>query len=383
MKIVVVMPTYNEEDNIGKMIDVLHEEIFPQLKKHDLELLVVDDNSPDKTQEIVKKKTNKYENIHLFTGEKKGLGVAYVRGIKYAMENLDAEWVVEMDADFQHNPNDLVPMILAAEEGYDYIIGSRYIEGGSIPKEWALIRKLQSVLGNLLARIVLWLPQIHDVTSGFKMSKVKEYLDKIDIDEIVKEEYSRNYAYKIFLLFKMIKQGAKVKEVPINFQSREEGDSKMPKNNIKDSLRMVLTLRWLESQRFIKVCAVGTIGAAIQFTIFNILRRTLNPEIANVIAVEFAIIGNFIINNSWTFKDKKLKIEKGLQKIILKFAQFNLFSLGSLLIQYIVMKIGTNILGRGFIIENGLVVVGILLGLIYNFTIYTKLIWKTTNKKEK
>lgn len=376
------MPTYQEENNIGRMIDVLEGEIFPQLSKHEWAVLVVDDNSPDQTQEIVKNKMVEYDNIHLLTGEKKGLGVAYIRGIKYARDNLNAEWIVEMDADFQHNPQDLIPMAIAAEGNYDYIIGSRYIEGGSIPKEWAFIRKLQSIFGNLIARLILWTPKIHDVTSGFKMSRVKGFLDEVDLDQIVTEEYSRNYAYKIHLLYKMIKHGAKVKEVPIQFQSREEGDSKMPKNNIKDSLRMVLTLRWLESQRFIKVCAVGTIGAAVQFTIFNILRKSITPEFANVIAVEIAIISNFIINNSWTFKDKKLEAGKNIQKLLLKFGQFNLFSLGSLLIQFVVMKIGTGILGRGFFIENGLVVVGILLGLVYNFTIYTRLIWKTSQKND-
>jgi dolichol-phosphate mannosyltransferase len=376
-KIVIIIPTYNEKDNIERMIDVLENDVFPKIKDFKMSILIVDDNSPDGTGELVKEKQQEYENLHLLSGEKKGLGVAYVRGMKHAMKKLNADWVVEMDGDFQHDPHALVAMVKKAKKGYDYVIGSRYIEGGSIPKEWELYRKFLSFFGSLFARVVLWMPDIHDMTSGYKMTRVDGFLNKIKMDKILEEEYLAHYAYKIYLLYLIIKQGAKATEVPIVFHNREEGESKMPKNNIKDSLRLVLTLRMKESMRFIKVCMVGTAGAAVQFTFFNLLRTRIKPEIANTIAVEMAIIANFIINNSWTFKDKKLSADKSIKKLLLKFAQFNLFSLGSLLIQFVVMKIGTGMFGRGFIIENLLVVVGILLGLVYNFTIYTRLIWKT------
>ncbi len=376
MKIVIIIPTYNEKENIQKMINYLEKDIFPKVKKHKLALLVVDDSSPDGTAKVVKGAMKKYKNIHLLGGKKEGLGVAYVRGMKYAMKKLSADWVVEMDADFQHNPDDLLPMIKAIDKGYDYIIGSRYVTGGSIPKQWALYRKFLSVFGSLFARIVLWIPGINDITSGFKLTKVKGFLDSINLDEVTAYDYSKRYAYKVRILYEIVKRGAKVKEVPIKFQPREEGISKMPKNNFKDTLRLVLTLRWRDSQRLIKVIIVGGIGAIIQFSIFNLLRLSLKPEFANTIAVEIAIISNFVINNMWTFKDRKIKAEQGIGKLIAKFGQFNLVSLGSILIQFIVVRTGVTFFGRSFIIENLLVAVGILIGLIWNYFMYVNFVWK-------
>jgi len=150
----------------------------------------------------------------------------------------------------------------------------------------------------------------------------------------------------------------------------------MPKNNFKDTLKLVLTLRWRDSQRLVKVVIVGGIGAIIQFSIFNLLRLSLRPEFANTIAVEIAIISNFIINNMWTFKDRKIKAAQGIGKLIAKFGQFNLVSLGSILIQFIVMKVGVSVFGRSFIIENLLVAVGILIGLIWNYFMYINFVWK-------
>jgi len=376
MKIIIIIPTYNEKENIKKMIFYLEKEIFPKIKQHEMGLLIVDDNSPDGTAGVVKEVMKKYKNIYLLAGEKEGLGVAYVRGMKYAMKKLSAGWVVEMDADFQHNPDDLLPMIRATDQGYDYVIGSRYVAGGSIPKEWALYRKFLSVFGSLFARIVLWVPKIHDVTSGFKLTKVRGFLDSIDLDNVAAFDYSKRYAYKVRILYEMVRLGAKVKEVPIKFQPREEGISKMPKNNFKDTLKLVLTLRWRDSQRLVKVVIVGGIGAIIQFSIFNLLRLSLRPEFANTIAVEIAIISNFIINNMWTFKDRKIKAAQGIGKLIAKFGQFNLVSLGSILIQFIVMKVGVSVFGRSFIIENLLVAVGILIGLIWNYFMYINFVWK-------
>ncbi len=130
-KIVIIMPTYNEASNIGKMIDVLTKDEFPQIKSAEIHLLVVDDNSPDGTGDIVKKAAAKNKHIHLLSGKKEGLGMAYVRGMRYAMETLKADATLEMDSDFQHNPKYVKDMVAAYVDGADYVIGSRYIKGGS------------------------------------------------------------------------------------------------------------------------------------------------------------------------------------------------------------------------------------------------------------
>ena len=164
------------------------------------------------------------------------------------MQNLQPDIICEMDADFQHDPKDLPRLTKEIYNGYDYAIGSRFTKGGKIPKEWALRRKFLSVGGNLFSKFVLGIFSVNDFTSGFKASRVKGFADSIDLDHIL----SGGFAYKMDLLFKMHKKGAKIKEVPIEFGIRDRGDSKMEKNNALDSLRVVLTLRYNENKNFFK-----------------------------------------------------------------------------------------------------------------------------------
>jgi len=369
-KAIIIIPTYNEADNIGQIIDKL-EDNFSKIKNWKMEILVVDDSSPDGTGKIVKQKSKEFQGVHLFVNkDKKGLGAAYVKGFQYAIDKLDADVVFEFDADGSHKPEYITGMLKEIDKGADVVVGSRYIPGGSMPKDWGLNRKLVSYFGNLIARSVLLTFQYRDMTSGFRATRT-EFLKKIDLNNLL----SKQFAYKIHLYYALHKKGAKIVEYPIEFVDRSKGRSKFPKNNVKDSLRVVFTLRWRESQKFFKVCVVGVIGAVIQFSLFNIFRNSIKPEFANTIAVEFAIISNFIINNIWTFKKEKIEFNQ-LKKLFLKFLQFNLVSTGSILIQFLVMKIGVAILGRAFLLENFLMMVGILIGLIWNYTMYTRFIWK-------
>jgi len=370
MKAVIIIPTYNEKENINKTIDQL-EEVFKKIKNFQMEILVVDDSSPDGTGELVRQKSKKYSNLHLFINkEKKGLGAAYIRGCKFAMTKLQADVVFEFDADGSHQPKYISGMLNEIEKGADVVVGSRYIPGGSMPEDWGLDRKIVSYFGNLVARVVFLTFQYKDMTSGFRATKT-DFLKKIDLDNLL----SLQYAYKIHLYYALHKLGAKIVEYPINFIDRTKGKSKFPKNNIIDSLRVVFTLRWCESQKFIKVCFVGFIGSIIQFSIFNLLRKVTSPEYANTIAVEAAVISNFVINNVWTFKEQKIRFRE-IKRLLYKFLQFNFVSLGSILIQFLVMKIGVSILGRSILWENILVACGILIGLIWNYTMYTRIIWK-------
>jgi len=134
MKAVIVIPTFNEKGNIEKLVEILENEVFPKIKKHELHILVVDDSSPDGTGEEVKKLSKKYGNVALLINEKKvGLGAAYVRGMKYAMEKFKPDILFEMDADLSHDPYKIPQFLSEIEEGSDYVVGSRYIKGGSIP----------------------------------------------------------------------------------------------------------------------------------------------------------------------------------------------------------------------------------------------------------
>ncbi len=237
MNIVIAMPTYNEAENIGRMIDVLMKDVFPKIKNHKMMLLVIDDKSPDGTGEIVKK----HKEVFLLEENKEGLGMAYARGFKYAINKLKADAVMEMDADFQHDPDDIPRFVAEFDKGADYIIGSRYISGGSIPKDWGFKRKFLSVGGNLFARTTLWMWNIHDFTTGFRLARVKGFLDKMNFDKV----FSKSYAYKIRLLYEMKKRGAKIKEIPITFANREKGWSKMDADDFFESLKVIGSI-WKE-----------------------------------------------------------------------------------------------------------------------------------------
>lgn len=247
MKVVIIIPTYNEYDNTIKMVGILRD-LIPTIKDHSVEVLYVDDSSPDGTAQIVRECRTHDSWLHLLdNGAKQGLGIAYARGMQYAMKELQADYIMEFDADFQHSPNDIPRLIAEINRGYDYILGSRYIQGGSIPREWTLDRKAISWLGNIVARILLLIPQVHDCTCGFKLSRVKGFMDEFDFSTLL----SKKFSYKIHLLAYMVNKGAKVKEVPIHFQHRTAGDSKFLKNEIKETLRVIFLYQWHRLQRSI------------------------------------------------------------------------------------------------------------------------------------
>ncbi len=240
------MPTFNEAENIGHMIDVLFKEEFPKIKNHELVLLVVDSHSPDGTWKIVKEKGIKYKNLLLVDeGGKLGLGKAYTDGFNYAIKNLKADAVMEMDADFQHDPNDISRFVEQFDNGFDYILGSRYVSGGSIPSEWGLDRKFLSIIGNVVYKFGLLMFDINDFTTGYRLARVNGFLDSINFEKV----FSKSFAYKTRLLYEMKKRGAKVKEIPITFGLRKTGDSKMTTNTLTESLKIIITI-WADRLGF-------------------------------------------------------------------------------------------------------------------------------------
>jgi dolichol-phosphate mannosyltransferase len=156
---------------------------------------------------------------------------------------------------------------------------------------------------------------------------------------------------------------------------REKGESKIAGIEAMRSLKVIFTLRYREWEKLFKVAIIGAIGAVFQYLVFNLLRLRMEPHYAIAISVEVAIVSNFLLNNVWTFRDNRFTFEDA-KIIISKFVQFNVFSLGSFTVQTLLMKFGVQAFGRGFFIENGLMAVGILLGLIINYLVYTKIIWR-------
>tara|TARA_Y100000034_G_scaffold133312_1_gene198439 strand:- start:405 stop:1121 length:717 start_codon:yes stop_codon:yes gene_type:complete len=226
MKACIIIPTYNEKENIGGLLEELLEG-FKKIKNFDMSILVVDDNSPDGTQEIVKKYLDS-KQIFMLTGEKNGLGSAYIKGFNYVLDKLKADVLFEMDADFSHKPEDVPKFLKEIENGYDFVIGSRYISGGEIP-DWGFIRKSISSGGNFFARIVAGLYTVHDCTSGFRAIRT-DLIKQIKLDKLEVE----GYAFQMNLLHNAIKLGAKIKEIPIVFNDRNLGTSKMRLKDLRE-----------------------------------------------------------------------------------------------------------------------------------------------------
>lgn len=381
---VVILPTYNERENIGRLIDQIQIE-FKRIKNYSMKILVVDDNSPDGTQRVVKESIKKYKNISLLTGEKKGLGKAYLRGMSYAIDKLKANVVLEMDADFSHNPKRIPVLLKKLDSGFDIVIGARYIKGGSIPDNWGIHRKILSRVGNTLVRSILMRFDIHDWTSGFRAIRSQVFTQvKKDIEDFT------GYTFQVAFLHKALLRKKNIGEVPINFTDRRYGKSKIGGEYIKNLLLYLARQTIKNPPRLLRFVIVGGFGFIVQFISFRIFRAAdMRPSIATAISAELAIISNFIWNNLWTFSERKIT---RIGKLVYKFVEFNATSLGSLLIQAGVSEVGTrvfgivqviSILGFKLFSDDIYLMTGILIGMVWNYTMYNLVIWKKKKSETK
>lgn len=231
MKILIIIPTYNEKENINDIV----QEIKKYLSFYNYSILIIDDNSTDGTKEVLTKLTKDDTNIYLIERKAKlGLATAYVEGFKYGLKN-GYDVMIQMDADFSHHPCFLQNMIEKMNL-YDVVIGSRYVKSGSI-LGWGFIRKIISFGGSLFAKIVLNCP-INDFTGGFNAWR-KEVFEKINLDEII----SKGYSFQVEIKYKAYKNNLKIKEIPIVFEDRKFGKSKMNKNIFFEAILNVIKLR--------------------------------------------------------------------------------------------------------------------------------------------
>lgn len=219
MKPVVVIPTYNERGNILPLIAALK-----QLNTPNLAILVVDDRSPDGTAELVRSAMSQYNNntLALIQGKKEGIGRALQRGIDYAISKLGADVIVQMDSDFSHDPQDIPRLLGEIAEGYELVVGSRYIEGGGLPHDWGWYRKALSVGGNLLLRVFTGLWEVHEFTTSLRAYTADLYqrMDRKNFD------FADNTFLPAFVV-EAQRVGARIKEVPIKFANRRRGRSKI------------------------------------------------------------------------------------------------------------------------------------------------------------
>jgi len=229
-EVLVIVPTYNERDNLPAIIAAVHEHLA------EADVLVVDDNSPDGTGAVADELAARDGKVHvLHRPGKQGLGTAYVAGFKWALAR-DYQFVFEMDCDFSHDPKYLPIMLARARSGADLVLGSRYVAGGGTVN-WGPMRKVISRGGSLYARTILGI-DVRDVTGGFKCFR-RGTLERLDLDSVS----AQGYGFQIEMTYRTIKQGMRVEEVPIVFVDRRVGQSKMSKKIFLEALTLVWKLR--------------------------------------------------------------------------------------------------------------------------------------------
>jgi dolichol-phosphate mannosyltransferase len=224
----VCLPTYNERENLEAMIRAL--------APFGVRVLVIDDNSPDGTGEIADRLAGELDFVSvLHRQQKEGLGPAYLAGFRRALAD-GADYVLEMDCDFSHDPSDVPRLIAGCDAGADFVLGSRYVAGGGT-QNWGLVRRIVSWGGSFYARVMLGVG-VHDLTGGFKCFK-RHVLEALDLDAV----HSKGYAFQIEITYRALRKGYRVVEVPIRFVDRTEGHSKMSRGIVVEAVWKVPLLR--------------------------------------------------------------------------------------------------------------------------------------------
>jgi len=362
-KICFVLPTYNEEENIENIIQQILKEEKNQ-SKHTFSILVVDDNSTDETQTIVQRNISLNSKVHLVTGQKKGLGDAYKRGFKFALNDLKADLIFQMDSDGQHDTSLIPHFVSYIEEGKDVVIGSRFIDGGTTP-DFSFSRLLMSKVGNLLVRYVGGITQVKDCTSGYRAIRAS-YLKELDFSYLS----TRGYSFQSSLICDLAWRGADISEIPIEFSSRQGGDSKLAFRDQIEFLLNIPRLGFRNLEDFMKYSLVGVSGVFVNLGLYLFLTRyyEISEVVAPLIAIESALISNFILNNFWTFGKRITQ-----SRIRVKFVKFHLVSGFSALINYSAFLTLFLVFGLYDILAN---LIGIGLAAIVNYLINSNWTWK-------
>jgi dolichol-phosphate mannosyltransferase len=373
MRVVNLISTYNEKDNVGPMIEFL-DELDKKLPKYEFVNLIADSHSPDGTGEIVKEMAKTRENLHLLETPR-GLGASLIAGYKYAMQELKADIVIPNDCDFQWDPKLIPQMLEKLEEGYDVVVPSRHIPGGN--DNFSTFRKITHFFSNTLFNYY-WagIHEVHDLAGNFKAIKVKGILDKIDFERL----NVKGFVIQSTMIYELSKTGAKFVEIPAVYGDRRAGETKVGLNiqfvkDVFETVKNSTRIRMERSKKFIKFGFVGFVGYLINASALFLFASIFHlPEwMCWGLSTELAIISNFTWNNLWTFKENQIE---GQANLIKKFIQFNATSFGALLIQTTVGTLGTTILGEQY---RQLLLPFIIVFLIlpYNYTMYNVFIWKT------
>lgn len=365
-KVVVIAPTYNEKGEIENLVN----KIFDQSKKllnWEIYLLIVDSHSKDGTVKIIRKLQEKFPRLHLLETEKEGLGKAYLKGFKYCEEKINPYLIIQIDADGQHDPDKIPEFIKKIEQGADFVVGTRYSKGGSIPSNWGLHRKILSIGANLIVKFGFMKLKVTEWTNGYRA--VKFWLVKNAYDHL--KNYS-GYVFQVAFLDFAIKNNAVLGEIPIHFKERTTGISKI--NALQYSSQTFLYV--FNNSSFIKYVIVGFAGFFVDFGISYIAIEKFHRPVwlGTILSGETAIICNFLLNNFWSFAHKKIK--GGFGSFLWSFLKFNLISSGSVLIQIVLLQLLIVLLGKQFWYIYKVIIIGFVI-IPYSYILYNKVIWKT------
>lgn len=393
MRLVVVIPTYNEKDNIEEVIKkVLIQE--KNIKNIDLHVLVSDSHSPDGTAQIVEKISKTNPKVHYLDVKKRGLGIGLVQGHRYAIDRLKADILAQMDGDLSHDPATLPKMVEYVTDGYDLVNGSRLMKGGK--NLLGLHRRIFTRGAAFVCRLMWGQFRLTEFTNSYRVFK-KDLFERIDFSKVPWK--SQTYIIQPAFLYAAIESKAKIREIPITFIDRKRGYSKSKiYHYVIDVLVFGSKVRLKKSKTFIKFLMVGLVGYLINAVSLGILYRgqiyswhlikfpllSFIPDyeyaprflfisadrlfIASIIAIELSIISNFLLHDNWTFKYRG-KAESTLRR----FLKFNISSSASPAIQL------TSILffARVFKLHEQIgLAIGVVIGLSVNYFLNLFWVWK-------
>ena len=327
-----VIPTYNEASNVLPLL----RRLTGLYLDADTVFLIVDDESPDGTARLVREFAASDDRVHLLEGPQRGLGQAYVLGMVHALDTLGADVVVQMDADFSHDPADAGRLLARLADGggpagrqggrgADVAIGSRYVAGGTLDPRWHAGRRLLSRWGNRLARSVAGVRGVRDCTAGFKAVRA-DALRAAKVEDV----RVRGHAFQVVLLHRLLHAGARIVEVPIHFRERERGQAKLGAGGILEFFWNLWWLRLASHRVLVRYGLTGTVGALINLGTFQLLLDLgLHKFLASPIAIEISIVSNFLMNNYWTFAERNMSGSKRIRGL-----KYNAVALATLALNY-------------------------------------------------
>ncbi len=355
----VVIPTYNESENIEDLI----RDIGEILEKEEYEILVVDDSSPDRTAEKVESLQDEFENLRLIRRDgKSGIGSAYKEGFSQVKGDI----VVQMDADFSHPPEKIPELVSAVEEGNDIAVGSRYVEGGD--RNDPIWRRINPLIGSYLYRYLLRCP-VRDFTSGFKA------YNRDTVEDLLEKDLPDGFHFQAASLMRLTEKGRTVEEVPIDFRPRRAGEPKYSIEDLLNNINLFLKFFLEKNEKPLKFGTVGASGILVDTGILFTLKEFggVWPVLAVAIATEAAIVWNYTLNDFWTFGNRG---KETIEHFFRRLAKFNSVSLAGLVAKVGIFWFLTEMVDIYYILSN---LIAIAIVFIWNYVINVRWTWNEQN----